>query len=484
MDNREIPSIKINESQIALLLIDAVGNEITEHDRYFNFMVNFWKVEIPSDYSQNITDYKQNYLPRNIITDLPLRNCSSLNYSKFSSFYETFSKVYFSGVCIDSSNMTDPLFGKYGGVEGYSFLVIYIRKCQNSTINNKTNCFPEDVIDKKLSQVFLNLVGIEDDVDSNNFTNPTSEYYKNEILPLSSTVFKNYYKDINSVKFRTDNGFLSKNEQTSQSYRTDRIVESVDLRGKNTLFPGTFSQITFRCSGKTENFYRSYLKVHATVAYIGGIIQVIILVGKSIVYIYSKNSLLNYLIYHIFDMEEVNNVLKNDQRSLVNNRISPMNFTDSNLPFNNNIIKQKIIPVSSFKKLFKSKNSIRKNNIIQDFPSEIKLENVQMNLITDTKDKIKTKSNEELYQIDKYFYSAIKENRNFINRTIQESRAYEDNERQNNKDIKRLGDYAANNINKNNEMGNNMNINFASRQRISNNRISDPNFHLNNKKEQ
>jgi len=496
LDNRQTPSIKINESQIALLIVDSLGNEITEHDRYFNFMVKFWKVEIPSDYSQNTTDYKQTYLPRNIITDLTLRNCSSLNYSKFSPFYETFSKVYFSGVCIDFSNNTDPLFGKFGAVEGYSFLAIYIRKCLNSTNENRTNCFPEDVIDKKLSHVFFNLISIENDVDCNNFTNPISEFYRNEMLPLSSTVFKNYIKDINSVKFRSDNGFLLNNEKTYQSYRTDRIVESVDLRGKNTLFPGTFSQISFRSSGKTEHFDRSYLKATAILSYFGGILQAVILIGQSIVYFYSKNSMVNYLIYHIFDNEEIEDILKNDRRKLVYNKFYCKNFADSNFPFkfNSEYLKQnsKIENIPQEKHNIKSKlNPIRDNK-------DMKMEN--LNII------------QESNQIYNNFFPIVKENENLSQPKMDESNPYqqcEENKEKNeiqinnyfnndnspkiqetirykevpeNKVMKEIGDNSLYNINK---IGANSNIN-SSKMNILNKNTSDPNFldQINNKKRQ
>jgi len=491
LDNRELPSIKINESQIALLLIDALGNEITEHDRYFNFMVKFWKVEIPSDYSQNTTDYKQTYLPRNIITDLPLRNCSSLNYSKFSPFYETFSKVYFSGVCIDFSNITDPLFGKYEGVEGFSTLNIYIRKCLNSTINNKTNCFPEDVIDKKLSQLFFNLIGIENDVVSNNFTHPIFEFYKNEMLPLSSTVFKNYFKDINLVKFRSDNGFLFSRKTSYQSYRTDRISESVDLRGKNTLFPGTFSQITFRCSGKTEIYDRTYQKVTATFAYIGGIIQALIMIGKSFVYIYSKNSMLNYLIYHIFDNEEVKNVLiTNDhKRTTVKTIFSNKKFADTNLALNNNKNNSnkyppKRIHFTSYVKALKFEKSPapqnNNNNNIKNLNNEINLRNNRMNLINSNNKEAMNNNNilnKELNEIDKYFYSvsANKDNVNFRNRKIEESSPYQDvYETQKNNNIRRktVDNYAAN---KNDDIRNNIKINSSNECILVNKNALDPN---------
>jgi len=51
---------------------------------------------------------------------------------------------------------------------------------------------------------------------------------------------------MNEVKVISNNGFVFNEEQTYKTYRTDKIIESVDLRGKNTLIPGTFSQITFR----------------------------------------------------------------------------------------------------------------------------------------------------------------------------------------------------------------------------------------------
>jgi len=464
LDNREIPSIKINESQLFLLLIDPLGNEITEHERYFNFMVKFWKIEIPSEYSQNTnntSDKKGTSLNKIIIEDLPLRNCSSLNYSKFSSIYETFSKIYFSGVCIDFSNLTDPLFGKYGGIEGQSTLNIYIRKCLNSTIANKTNCFPEDVIDKKLSQLFLNVGVIENDVDSNNFSNPISEFYKNDLLPISSTVFKNYFKDINSVKFRSDNGFLLKNEQSYQSYRTDRIVESVDLRGKNTLFPGTFSQVTFRCSGKTENFDRSYLKAPAIFASFGGILQAIILIGKSFVYIYSKNSMVNYLIYHIFDIEEVNNVLKNDQRPLTTNKFFTKNFTDPKSAFINNDRNQKKIPALITENL--NQNELQNNHLIKR----------NFNLNNDKKDmkmdKINVIQESNDIQINNYFTPIIKENKNIRSRKIEDSDRYQ--EVQENEDIKRIGNHSAA-ANNNNDIRNNLKIN-SSNQCILNKNILD-----------
>jgi len=339
LDNREFTHVNISQSQIALVLMDALGNDIIEPHRYFNFLVKYWKVETPKNYTQNTTDYRQSYSAKSTIIDLPVKNCSYMNYTKFEGFYDVLSKTFSTGRCIDLSGLNETLFGIYGGVDGYSSLNIYIRKCVNSSATNKTDCYPEEVIDKKLSQVFINLISIENDIDSNNFENPISEFYKNEMLPLSSTIFKIYYKDINVVKFNSNNGLIFDAMEKFTSHRTDKIMESVDLRGKNTLFPGTFSQITIRCSGKTEIYYRNYLKIQASFAYIGSILQAVLLIGQCFVYMYSQNSMLNYLIMKLFDYEEIKAILNNEKNKNSNvciSQVSKIKPTQTNLQFMNN----------------------------------------------------------------------------------------------------------------------------------------------------
>lgn len=208
LDNRQRPSVRINDSQIALILTDATGQEISEHDRYFNFMAKFWKVYFETNDTQNSIGLSDTAFIKYNITDLPLKKCSSFNFNKFTGFYNRISGAYPSGVCINFTDFNESLYGKYGDFSGYSTLNIYIRKCLNSTATNKTNCYPEDQIDKKLSQIYLEIISIENDIDSNNFENPVLPFTKSDMLPLSSTIFQNFFKDMNVVKFNTNNGFI------------------------------------------------------------------------------------------------------------------------------------------------------------------------------------------------------------------------------------------------------------------------------------
>jgi len=363
LDNRETPIININSTQPALLILDAMGGEIENFDRYYSIMVKYLKVEIPNNYSENnSTEYIKNIKPKGYIYDVPIINCKKMKFSKFQLFYTNLAKVYSSGFCIDFSNFNYTLFGKYGSLEGYSTLNIFINKCVNSTLLNKTDCFPEDVINKRLSQVYLNLITIENDVDSNNFEQPIMEFYNNELLPISSTIYKNHLKDMNSIKLKSNNGLIMDDYTNYESSRTDNIIESVDQRGSNTIFPGTISQIIFRCSGKTEFYFRTYMKIPASFAEIGGILQAILFLGRLIVHFYSKNSMLNYLIFFNFNKEEINYFSINPATLRNSNNISiPHDNSNVNLNFNPRFHNIKKIPEANIR-INVSKNIICKNH--------------------------------------------------------------------------------------------------------------------------
>ncbi len=167
------------------------------------------------------------------------------------------------------------------------------------------------------------------------------------MLLLSSTIFKNHFIDLNSIKFISDDGYFLKMKIKIFLYRTERIVESVDLRGKNTIFPGTFSQLTVRCSGKTEMIsLRSYTKIQAAFAYLDGIFQAIVILGQKFVYIFSKNSILYYQMLNLFESIELKNVIGEEAIPIRKISLIPNSVMDESNPNivddNNNMMIKKI----------------------------------------------------------------------------------------------------------------------------------------------
>lgn len=71
MDNRERPSVKIDDSQISLLLMDAVGSDFEEYDRYFNYLVKFWEVYFVTNQNKNASTQNEKFF-QNLILRISL----------------------------------------------------------------------------------------------------------------------------------------------------------------------------------------------------------------------------------------------------------------------------------------------------------------------------------------------------------------------------------------------------------------------------
>lgn len=415
LDNKMSPIIDIKNRQFALLLMDPLGNEFLDQTRLFSLSPKFIKIEITTKFQANYTSEYNAYAAKGSYIDIPLKSCSNLPITQFKEFYKTFSALYKTGICLDLSGFNETLYGKYGGLTGYSTLNIYINKCVNLTTINKTDCYPQDIIDKKLAQVFINLVSIENDVDANNYLYPFVPYIRNELLPISSTVFKNFYIDMNNVIFYTDNSFLFEGSDKTESSHTDRVMESVDLRGSNTLLPGTFAQITLRCSGKTEIFRRIYIKIPTTLSYIGGIMQATLFIGRILLYTFSKNNILNYLIINIFDLKEISNNISL-QNYDINNKNSSFNNTSKNI-FLSKTIKFERDKVREFSKADRSRK-LRTTKVMQNIETHKSKADINANnLINHLNFKENQNNSDNLLKNQRLKKDAISDN-NYSNKNI------------------------------------------------------------------
>ena len=98
------------------------------------------------------------------------------------------------------------------------------------------------------------------------------------------------------------------------------ITESVDLRGDNTLIEGTFNQINFVMADETKIITRIYGKISHTFSEIGGLANILILLSKIILYFWTENNILIYLISTILPIEEKKKFFaKNNQDIYFNN---------------------------------------------------------------------------------------------------------------------------------------------------------------------
>ena len=185
-----------------------------------------------------------------------------------------------------------------------------MKKCQNNTQLNKTNCFPEDFIKKKLSQAFVFISYIDNQINSEDYKNPITSFLNSKIVPISTSIFKTYFLEFSDLRYRSDNNLFFHSYEETQSYKLKEIKESVDLRGDNTLIKGTFNQINFIMADETIIITRIYDKISYSFAQIGGLAHIFILLSKLILYFWSKNNVLLYLISTILPNEEKDNFLE------------------------------------------------------------------------------------------------------------------------------------------------------------------------------
>ena len=179
-----------------------------------------------------------------------------------------------------------------------------LKKCQNSTELNKTDCYPEEEINKRLSQAFVSILFIDNEINSEDYQNPISPFLNMKILPITTSLFKNYFLEFSDIRYKSDDNLFFNSFEETQTYKLSEINENVDLRGDNTLFKGNFNQINFIMADETKIITRIYEKISNSFATIGGLTQALIILSKTILYFWSENNVLIYLISTILPNEE------------------------------------------------------------------------------------------------------------------------------------------------------------------------------------
>jgi len=320
LDNRKYPNISLAGKHMGLIITDSIGQDIPDNSRVFNIKFKYWQVTIPafsakdsnsvSSENKNINQQINNNTNNSNVNrnkpivatmDIQPNYCDALG--KINPGFAATNKFFTSTVCLDFGANNIQLAGKYGSIQGYSYLNIYLNKCVNST-ENANSCMPQQYIDKVLAQAVLSIFTTEYDVNPEDFDSPLQEYFNLETLRISASVYKRFDIKYNKIILNYDKGLFQPDIKTLEAYRTDNILEYVDLRTSMTNFPGLFNQITIQGSGKNDVFNISFMKLPQMLANIGGILQVIFFTGKFLMYFWSENSMLDFMFSKVLSEEE------------------------------------------------------------------------------------------------------------------------------------------------------------------------------------
>ena len=122
------------------------------------------------------------------------------------------------------------------------------------------DCYPDEIIEERLSSIFLSVSFLDYDIKLDDFDEPFKQYSKNIIFPLSTSIFKTFFLEFSETILKTDSNIFLINFEEENSFKFQGYRESVDFRKKHDVYPGTFSQMSIITSGNTKIFSRSHLK--------------------------------------------------------------------------------------------------------------------------------------------------------------------------------------------------------------------------------
>ena len=273
-------------------------------------------------------------------------------------------------------NTTEQLFikGEYGKEE-WTFINYEFSRCVNTSENNN-KCKSAQEIDDKLTGGFLGIFMTDLSIIPSDYKNPSNIYGKN----LFSSFQKDFLTDVwfymKTIEVNTDSGLLIQkmNKETYLAY--DSHFTTSDYRKDEV-----FLNLHFRLSQTTEIYDRTYDKLQAIAAELGGIMKFCLVCGEMIVYFFREVLYRDYILTFFFEEPSKDKQLK--EKSVLSNHSNVCSvFVNSPSPNkkldakenNNNTNNYLVSPCSS---QIKMKNSNSKIDLTENIKSPLRATNTK-----------------------------------------------------------------------------------------------------------
>jgi hypothetical protein len=343
-DSSRIPVNDLSNVPIMLLLGDYNSN-ILNPEGLFTFDVKMMNYKRITD-SNGIPKFGLEIVP------IKLEKCDESKHLVDKAKYFSNLRVnsYF---CIPPGKYNLTIYGKLGDmINGWSFLSIFLNRCNPKY----EKCINDTIAENLLGNSALGLALLSNQVDHYNTTNPNNIKVETAILPMSSSLIKNYYYNLRQVIYDTDYGFIFEDRQVEKFYTY--YSQSLDVNLKNSGLPTigpNFGYVMIKNSEAVSNYFRSYVKGQAVMANIGGIIKTIMLIAKIITDFLTRRMGFIDISNSIFNFETSANYSKSNELNNINKNIFSNSKTPviSAVPFKSpqiNLITSQINPTTKINK--------------------------------------------------------------------------------------------------------------------------------------
>jgi hypothetical protein len=283
-----------NFTEIPLLfnLIDASGKKIPSKGLYSidSYYLNF---TVEKDTENNIKSYTKSFR-------IQLEPCDrDKHLGKYKSLFENI--IVEDYMCVPCNKYNLTIFGNFGDlVNGFSGLSIHVSKCDNST----ENCYSEEIINKKLSNVFFIFIHVSFQIDHYNHKNPKQIKLESSAFMCTYYLLKRYMYYLTPITYETNYGFLFDEIKQEVFFLYDSYALDVDFRSANVINPKSqLTSIDLRNTNYKGDYKRSYVNFTSIAAYVGGLINLIITVCQFINYVLTQNLVIEKISSHVFNFE-------------------------------------------------------------------------------------------------------------------------------------------------------------------------------------
>jgi hypothetical protein len=226
-----------------------------------------------------------------------------------------------------------------------------LRQCMNSTDNN--SCSPQNVIDTYLSSTNLAIYAIDNYVQTKDYLNPLKKGFQNYFFRVSLQTLNGIQLYLRDVVFISDIGLIAEELSYIYGFRHDSYFYNPGgPQGKY------FVQLGINYSPTVETNYRVYMKLQDLAAQIGGLLNLLMLIGRILLELYYTNSYKLYLYNSLFHCVESGSTKQMapvynhpSQQNIIRDSVHVYKSNPSNPNTNDNVIKKKL-ELNFFQKFF------------------------------------------------------------------------------------------------------------------------------------
>ncbi|KAL4446899.1 hypothetical protein ABPG74_014871 [Tetrahymena malaccensis] len=268
----------------------ALGIQDQNLTHFIDESIYYLEVQFLDTYNvlnQSSNQYEQVTNTQNI----QMERCT-LGHFQVQGTQQQFQNLQYSNLYCFPLNFLIKLGGQYGAID-YKRLQIQVKSCV-------INCKGSSVIQQKLSNIAFGLYYVNYIIQPNDSQNPFQPIVQSSLWRSDYSVLKNVNAYFRKTTVSSDYGLITENftQDVRMIYSFDREIQSA--KTDNTLYEISISLE----QNKQSEYFRTYLKLQNSFSLIGGIFNILFLLGLIVCIPFQKISLEYQMVSYFFQFQK------------------------------------------------------------------------------------------------------------------------------------------------------------------------------------